>query len=64
VAMVTDVRSYEDTKSRAKYLREYWTFVSVTRNRCYDFKNIFAEKITFFAQTTAYFGKNLIITFF
>jgi hypothetical protein len=35
-------------------------------NQCYDFKNIFAEKfsknIGGFAQTTASFCKNLIIT--
>jgi hypothetical protein len=35
-------------------------------NRCYDFENIFAEKIAkilaFFAKTTASFCINLIIT--
>jgi hypothetical protein len=35
-------------------------------DRCYDFKNIFAEKfcknIAVFAQTTASFCKNVIIT--
>jgi hypothetical protein len=37
-----------------------------TRDRCYDFKNIFAEKfskkLAFFVQTTASFCKNVIIT--
>jgi hypothetical protein len=33
-----------------------------SRERCYDFKNIFAEKLAFYAQTTASFCKNLIIT--
>jgi hypothetical protein len=38
---------------------------TTTWGRCYDFKNIFeknGEKVSFFAQTTVSFCKNLIIT--
>jgi hypothetical protein len=30
------------------------SFRPKTRHRCYDFKNIFAEKLAFFVQTTRY----------
>jgi hypothetical protein len=45
---------------------QFWKQKFVSWDRCFDFKNIFAEKfskiLAFFARTTASFWENLIIT--
>jgi hypothetical protein len=51
-------KSWNKSKSDSSLL---WVSVRVTRDRCYDFQNIFAEKFAVFCSNYCYFFAKIVI---